>query len=183
MKSAILVGLIFIEFAVGVLYPNHFLLAGIALIFIGINVYTFNKDKRELNKAIYYVRTRIDRMKSIKVTVHAFAFIFIIVYLILFIPEQILKQGVTLYLQIMMLSIVLGNYYERFRSSIRSFNFGIVVPEGKSKKIEWTSISHLEIKEDKMTIGIINGDDYVFEFDKRDFDEALRIKNQFELIQ
>ena len=69
MKSAIIIGLIFLEFAVGVLYPNHFLLAGIALIVIGINVYTFNKDKRELNKAIYYVRNRIDKLKSLKLIV------------------------------------------------------------------------------------------------------------------
>lgn len=183
MKSAILIGLIFLEFAVGVLYPNHFLLAGIALIVIGINVYSFYKDKRELNKAIYYVRTRIDRMKSIKLTVLVFALIFIIFYLVFYLPVQILKQGMTLYVHIMMLSTVLGNYYEQFRSSIRSFNFGIVVPYGKYKKIEWTSISHVEIKEDKMTIGIKNNDDYVFEIDQRDFDEALRIKNQFELIQ
>jgi hypothetical protein len=184
MRTAIQIGMIILTFGVGVIYPNHFLLSAITILAIGINIYSFIKDKRELRQAHYYVRPskRTNILQTIGVLLIIVAVGVGSYYLIQLIPKEIWKDGMTFYVAIIILSTYFANYYQHFKSSIRSFDYGIVIPKFQENKINWNSINSISIKDNSMILVIQNEEKIIFEIDKRDIEDAVNIKDQFEKI-
>ena len=184
MRKALQLGMIILTFGIGVIYPNHFLLSSITILAIGINIYSFVKDKRELRQVIHYVRqgNKTDVLRTIGSILLAIVGGFGIYFLIHLIPMDIWKKGMTLYVPFIMLSTIFANYYQRFTSSVRSFDFGIVIPKLKENKINWASINSIQIEENEMIIDLKNKEKILFEIDKRDIEDAANIKYQFEKI-
>lgn len=185
MKNIIQNGFLILVLGIGLIYPNHFVLAFLTALAVVINLYFFIKDKRELAHAIFYVRPKkqITFLGKLWQLLIAIIIVFGIYYFFNSIPKEMKKTidvAIGFYLPIIMISIIPVNYYQHFKTSVRSFNSGIRLPKNQNAIINWELISKIEMNENTLILVFTDQEEFIFEFDERDIDDVINIKNQFE---
>lgn len=181
MRGIIQIGLFILIYVCGAFETEQWILITLTLIFIALNSYLHFKDKRELSQATFYIRPGMQRsLKELVKAILMLGFIISGVYLLIkLLPEEQINKASSFYFAIALLSFFWGNYYQTFKSSLRAFDFGIIIPKSSETKINWNSINNLEIDGNKLILEYSENEKYIFGFDKRDLDDALKIKKQF----
>lgn len=187
MKKTLQFGSLLLVFGIGLIYQNHILLSILTILAVAINVYFFVKDKRELVRASFYIRPKQKtNLWNTFVTLGGLSILGFVYYfyfkdLITKETWEAINKASGLYIPIIILSTSLGNYYNRFKTSIRSFETGITIPGNRKSIINWELIRKIEIIENSFVIDFKDYDTFIFNFDERDTDDAVKIKYQFEI--
>lgn len=184
MKNSINIALIILVFFTGAFYYNQIILGTLTIIGITINLFSFFRDKNELRKAFYYVRPKRNRSLTKTIIILILLATLLVCLFILndYIPQEIkdiLDKGISLYFSALVISFYFSDYLINFKNSIRSFNYGIVIPK-ISKHIFWKSIKKIDVNKNTMVIDMHDSQKITFNIDERDFEDANNIKAQFE---
>jgi energy-coupling factor transporter transmembrane protein EcfT len=161
-------------------FPNHFLLASLTILVITFNIINSNDEKMNLNRALYYARTKESFKKQFINFIFIILFLIIIYFLKDFIPKNIQEKSLTIYLAIAVLSYVFRINFFNFNNGVKSFEEGIELPKQINNSIAWNSINSIILENEKLIIDIKNKGTFTFLIDDRDIADAINIKNQFE---
>lgn len=185
MRITLQIGFIILVFGMGLMFSNHLLLSFLTILAIVFNFYFFVKDRRELANATYYVRSgrkttfwELVVILAIPVIVSCGAYYAF--ELIENDTKETMEKAVGLYFSLIAFSTILANHYQRFKESVRSFPSGIAVPKNQNSIINWESISSIEVYENTLIIDFTGNKKFIFDFDRRDREDAFNIKTQFE---
>lgn len=183
MRTTINIIFLILILCIGGFYYNHLLLGTFTAIGVVLNLFLFYRDKISLKEAIYYVRPLRKTLTNIEKTTIVLATILVVGFLLKdYLHDDIrdfLSEGMSIYFWVFTLSLILSTYYLNFRNSVRSFKYGIVIPKHK-KRLPWKSIDKIGINETNMVIESQEIGRFTFELNKRDSDEAIKIKKQYE---
>lgn len=184
MRSTFQFAIIVVAYCLETFYRVHFFLIALTILAVSLNLHYFFKDKRDLADATYYVRSKKSTsfFEIMQTLVILGVFGFGIYYLFNLIPEKIKFNGASPYLAIIMLAPIFGNYYTNFRTSVRTYDYGIVLPKYRNTLYRWSSINKIDLEENRLTIELKGEKPYIFNFDPKDLEHAVDVKNQFEAV-
>ncbi|NOQ74825.1 MAG: hypothetical protein GQ574_22615 [Crocinitomix sp.] len=180
MTKKLQLSLLLIIFVIGIVWFNHYLLFSLTAISAVLGFRKFSKDRKELKETRRYCRvkklpSKKRRNKTI-ISLVVFLGLYSLTLFLLykFVPEKYMDNAFSIYVTLTMFTYFIGEYYQGFVGSIRSFEKGIKLPGRDAVLLPWSGIKEIYIEEQEVTIQH-NNDSNSWILNKKDVEDMKQM--------